>query len=273
VIFEERAAPPTLVDIARRLWFIEATPVERYEKILPMPAVHVIANLSAPYRIFDRAGTATLVPDVFVSGLQNEYLVIESPDPIRHVGVELSPTGLGGLATGAPLETTGRVRDATAFFAGIDLTAARIRRTTDPDRILDELEDYLVGLPQHPVDPLASAAVRMLEEDSERAVGDIALALGVSHRALVGRFGQATGTTPKLHARVLRFHRLLDAVHSSGGRPDWATLAVTSGYYDQPHVIREFRRFSGWTPVEYFRLVSEHGPDAARFVPLDQVPD
>lgn len=272
VIFEERPAPEVLAGIATRLWCIETMPTARYEKILPTPAVHVIANLSAPYRIFDRAGTASLVPDAFVSGLQNEYLVIESPDPIRHVGVELTATGLGALSPAAPSETAGQVRDASAYLGGIAAIAARTRPMADPGRVLDALEDYLVALPQHPTDRLATAAVRMLEEQSERPVGEIALALGVSHRTLVGRFGRATGTTPKLYAQVLRFHRLLDAVHASGGRPGWATLAVTSGYYDQPHVIREFRRFSGWTPVEYIRLVAEHGPDAARFVPLDHVP-
>lgn len=272
MIFEERPAPASLAGIAARLWFIETTPVARYEKILPMPAVHVIANLSTPYRVFDRAGAATLVPDVFVSGLQNEYLVIESPAQIRHVGVELTATGLGALAPGAPRQTSGKVRDASAYLVGLGAAAALIGSEGDPHRILNGFEDYLAALPQHPVDALAAAAARMLEEESERPVGDIALVLGVSHRALIARFGRATGTTPKLYAQVLRFHRLLDAVHASGGRPEWATLAAAAGYYDQPHVIREFRRFSGWTPAEYFRLVTEHGPDAARFVPLDQVP-
>jgi len=37
-------------------------------------------------------------------------------------------------------------------------------------------------------------------------------------------------------------------------------------------VIRTFRRFSGYTPAEYLRRVKEFGPEAASFVPLDEVP-
>jgi len=37
--------------------------------------------------------------------------------------------------------------------------------------------------------------------------------------------------------------------------------------YDQSHVIRDFRRFTGYTPADYHRRVSAAGPDAVRFVP------
>jgi AraC-like DNA-binding protein len=38
-----------------------------------------------------------------------------------------------------------------------------------------------------------------------------------------------------------------------------------NGYYDQPHFIREFKEFSGFTPGEYLRL---RGP-YPRHVPLE----
>lgn len=66
--------------------------------------------------------------------------------------------------------------------------------------------------------------------------------------------------------------RALALIDADPERLAWTELAVTAGYDDQPHVIRAFRRFSGWTPTEYHRLIVEHGPDAARFVPLEQLP-
>jgi AraC-like DNA-binding protein len=35
--------------------------------------------------------------------------------------------------------------------------------------------------------------------------------------------------------------------------PRWARLAVAAGYYDQPHLIREFRSLAGLTPGEVHR--------------------
>lgn len=103
---------------------------------------------------------------------------------------------------------------------------------------------------------------RRSNAEPEAAIGDLATAIGVSHRTLIARFRDATGLTPKAYAQVWRFHRFVAAVQENGEAPDWAGLAATSGCYDQPHVIRAFRRFSGWTPAEYYRRVVEFGPDA-----------
>ncbi|GEK80124.1 helix-turn-helix domain-containing protein [Agrococcus baldri] len=271
-IYEELVVPAGLAGIATRLWQLEATPLHRYEKILPLPNVHLIVNLSDPYRLFGRAGRAAEVVDAFVSGLQRECLVIESPTRIRHVGVELTPAGLHTMAPQHAAASAGAVQDARRLLAGVDALVAQLHAASAPDARLRILAEFLLRASAQPPDRLVDDAVRAIGADLDRTIESIAAELGVSQRTLMARFRAVTGTTPKQHAQVLRFHRFVDAVHTAGGRPDWAALAVSSGYYDQPHVIRAFRRFSGWTPGEYYRLAAEHGPDAAHFVPLAQLP-
>lgn len=273
MIFEERYLPDRLAAVATRVWFLETEPLGAYEKILPLPFAHLIVNLSDPYRLFDPGGPATMAADAFVSGLQSGYLVIESPPRIRHVGLELTPAGLHALTPGAGVRAAGRVQDARTLLPGIDGTVARLRAVADvadPDAALDVLE--ALADTAAPVDELVAAGLRLLERDPETTVTAVAEALGTSPATFIARFRSVAGVTPKQHAQVLRFHRFIGTVHESGGAPDWAALAAAAGYYDQPHVIRAFRRFSGWTPTEYYRLVAEHGPAAAHFVPLDQVP-
>ncbi|SFS14681.1 transcriptional regulator, AraC family [Agrococcus baldri] len=270
--YEEIGPPARLTGIATRLWHLEAVPLRRYEKILPLPNVHLIVNLSRPYRLFDRAGRASEVVDAFVSGLQRECLMIESPTRIHHVGVELTPAGLHTLAPHQAAASAGTVQDARRLLAGIGALVAQLHAASAPDVSLRILVDFLSGAVVQPPDRLVADALQLIGAEFDRTVESVSIELGVSQRTLMTRFRTVTGTTPKQHAQVLRFHRFVDAVHAAGGRPDWAALAVTSGYYDQPHVIRAFRRFSGWTPGEYYRLAAEHGPDAAHFVPLDQLP-
>lgn len=262
-----------------RLWFLETPQVRRFEKILPLPFVHLIVNLSEPYAVFDRAGSPTPVGEAFVSGLQTEYLVIESPRLIRHVGVELLPAGLGAITDAAGPQVAGRVQDARPLVPGLgQLVADRVGGDGTED-VLDRLTELLLARrardPRRP-DPLVVDALKALEEDPSRPITD--LVGDRSPRTLLTRFRAATGVSPKAYAQVLRFHRLVSSLADptlDGGQVGsaaWSAIAVESGYYDQPHVIRAFRRFCGWTPTEYARRVGQFGADAALFVPLDEVP-
>ncbi len=55
-----------------------------------------------------------------------------------------------------------------------------------------------------------------------------------------------TGLTPKKLCRVLRFRRA--CALGSLGLP-WSLVALDAGYFDQAHLIRDFREFAGTTPM------------------------
>lgn len=198
--------------------------------------------------------------------------MIESPPLIRHVGMELTPIGLHTMAPLLAAGSAGRVTPALDLLPGIDDLVVRLRASTGPEDALDAVMRHASDVRVREVDPLVDATLVAMQANVDIRIEALASRLGVSHRTLLSRFRTVTGTTPKRHAQVLRFHRFVDTVHESGGNPDWALLAAASGFYDQPHVIRAFHRFSGWTPAEYYRLVAEHGPEAAHFVPMEQVP-
>ena len=87
-------------------------------------------------------------------------------------------------------------------------------------------------------------------------IGEIADEIGISHKHLLREFDRCVGLAPKLFARLCAFQRVIQSV---GHKPsvDWAATAATCGYYDQAHLIREFRAFSGLTPTEY---LTRRGP-------------
>jgi AraC-like DNA-binding protein len=92
--------------------------------------------------------------------------------------------------------------------------------------------------------PLALAAAARLANESVRSV---ASDIGVSERHLRRVFHQTLGVSPKDFSRLARFRR---AVHLAreGREPSWAAIAATAGYYDQAHLIADFRRIGGATP-------------------------
>lgn len=275
MFYEERAAPPGYERLITRLWYLDVLRTARYEKILPLPWGHLVVNLSAPYRLIDASGRATRVEGAFVAGLRTHYLISELPRRLRHVGAEFTPTGLDALTAArgvgrAGTLTGGRVLAAAGILDGAGGLSALMTDLT-PAAALDGLTAFLAGGPAPSPDPVAAAAAEALQRDPGTAVADLARQAGVSRGILSTRFRQATGLTPKSYALVCRFHRLV-ADAQAGASPDWAALAVDSGYYDQPHVIRAFHRFSGWTPAEYHRRIAAFGPAEAFFVPLSELP-
>jgi AraC-like DNA-binding protein len=71
--------------------------------------------------------------------------------------------------------------------------------------------------------------------------------LGYSHKHVIARFHDQVGVPPKLWARLLRFERLRAELQRGSPRT-WAELAVTCGYYDQAHLARDVKRFTGAPP-------------------------
>jgi AraC-like DNA-binding protein len=91
---------------------------------------------------------------------------------------------------------------------------------------------------------LALAAADRLTSTNVNAV---AADLGVSERHLRRVFHEAVGVNPKTFAKLTRFHRALGAARKDA-HAGWASIAAAAGYYDQAHLIAEFRAIAGVTP-------------------------
>jgi len=76
------------------------------------------------------------------------------------------------------------------------------------------------------------------------SVAGVAQTVGRSVRTLGGWMDDAVGLSPAAWTRVRRLQRALAlAAHE----PDGAALAYAAGYYDQPHLCREFKAVVGVT--------------------------
>jgi transcriptional regulator GlxA family with amidase domain len=64
-------------------------------------------------------------------------------------------------------------------------------------------------------------------------------------------FQEQVGLSQKLFGRLLRLEHALKLAET---RSDWADVAVTRGYSDQSHLIRDFRAQTGATPIEFAAL-------------------
>jgi AraC-like DNA-binding protein len=101
------------------------------------------------------------------------------------------------------------------------------------------------------VHPAISFALRgMRTAPTDLRIAQIQASTGYSPRRFMTLFTNAVGLTPKLYSRINRLRSVVEHV-ARGGTVAWADLASEYGYYDQSHLTRDFREFSGVTPGEY----------------------
>ncbi len=94
--------------------------------------------------------------------------------------------------------------------------------------------------------------IRHLHADLRRApsLGELAAVTGLERFRLLRAFRRETGVTPRGYLLQLRLQRAQQVL--SAGQPV-AKAAVESGFYDQAHLHRHFRRTFGATPGAFAR--------------------
>ena len=124
------------------------------------------------------------------------------------------------------------------------------------DRAIDERLALARGTRAH-----AELALHAASRLAIASVSEVATALRVSERNLRRVFRDTVGVGPKTFARLERFRRALDAARAQDA-PTWALIALDAGYYDQAHLIADFRAIAGVTPqalVEEMRVACSLG--------------
>jgi AraC-like DNA-binding protein len=214
-------------------WVLEGAAPGVVQRVVPDGRPELILNLGQPFESLQN-GYWRAQPHCFLAGQLTGPLLLRAPDVTRIMGVRFRPGGAAQLL-GMPVgELTDRV------VAADDLGLKRLAECSN----LPDLEGALLGLERGSADPLVDEAARLLSGSLD--VSDAAALLGVSRRQLERRFKTRVGMSPKYFARIRRFQRVFHAMEEDSA--GWVDAAADCGYYDQAHLIRDFRAFAGKPP-------------------------
>jgi len=220
------------------------------QRIVPDGRTELIFNLGRPFASEQRGAWKTQ-PQSFIAGQITGPLLLRSEGRTRTLGIRFHPHGATRIL-GMPVR---ELTDAEVPLGDISPRLhQRFARLGDlsPSQGLAALDDIVDECTRDHAedeeDSLVSAAVGAFERAGGlMSIGDVADYVGLSQRQLQRRFLDAVGILPKLFCRMQRFQRVFRAMEAP--HVDWVDAAVDCGYYDQAHLIRDFREFSGKTPT------------------------
>jgi len=223
---------------------------------MPNGTLQIMVNLTGDsFTLLDRTDgrVSGSVRGALVAGPHSRASVIDASSPDRLIGVAFKPGGAFpflGMPAGELCDQCPPLEALWGARAG----ELRERLLEAPDaaarfRVLERallFEGRQLG--RHPA--VAYALARFQSRDRTPTVAEITERVGLSARHFIQLFGGEVGLTPKLYSRIRRFQNVLAVVHR---RPsaDWADVATSAGYYDQAHLIHDFRDLGGLTPSAY----------------------
>ncbi|WP_437575882.1 helix-turn-helix domain-containing protein [Sorangium sp. So ce887] len=192
--------------------------------------------------------------DVWVAGPRTHAIFKSKTGFARTVTVRFKPGWSVPLLGVAASELTDRIVPLEDVWGRAgrelcgELLAARSRA-----EVVDRVARALAPRAGQPFETasgqLARRAVCLLEGGEVR-VESVADRLGVTARHLRRAFTENVGIGPKEFARTVRLQR---AVRMAATSCDWARIAADAGYYDQAHLIADFRQLVGLTPGAFFK--------------------
>jgi AraC-like DNA-binding protein len=231
--------------------------------ILPGTGVSLIVNRGDLWAAGRSLATSALLPRICVVGSATRARILRVGRSVHAVGAGFLPM-LADAVFGVPaselvdqivpLEDLWRRDDVERLSSSLSRLESR--------RAVSVLKDALmarIGRP-HEHDVIGQRAPALITRYAGRiSIDDMARSHGVSRRQFARRFGAAAGLPPKLFARITRFQALVHALLATDVSR-WASMSPSVGFYDQAHMINEFRAFTGSSPTVFFQ---PHGSDIA----------
>jgi len=249
---------PALTAHVSTLWFGAGQVRYQRDRILPSSNCFLLFNLGPRQYLIEPGPPERRIAfdDIWYCGPQQSPIDTEAPHGSILLGVAFRAGGVRPWLHADASECADRVLPLSALLGDSVLgLRQRLLETADTGTRFDLVEAWLLSrLNEHyrPSAWVCNALQRIAASAGQVAIASLVAEAGVSRKHFAERFAVEVGIGAKSMARILRFQRAMELLPQYQHVP-WAELAAHCGYYDQSHLIRDFRTFSGCAPCDFLK--------------------
>lgn len=244
-----RVSLSAILECVWEVWDPRPRATRGVERIVPDGCPELILHLRDPFAR-TVGGRWRTQPRAFLAGPLSRPWLVRAGRRVRTLGLRFRP-GAATAAFAIPMrEALDRelpLADLVGRAAVLRLVRAVTAARTRAARFhaaQEWLDARVVGAP--PAET-GQAVRRILATRGQRRVDELARALGTSRRRLERAFLRDVGLRPKLFARIVRLNAVLAGLDPAE-RVRAVDLALDAGYFDQAHLLRDFRDLAGRSP-------------------------
>lgn len=246
-----RLITPTapLAGFVKQYWILRTGAVS--ERIIPSGNIQLCFYSGASLACGGQVWNSQAV----LCGQSSGFADLQVLGGIRIISVVFQPYGAHTFFALPMAELCGqKVTAGQLSDAGLRELEQRIAGTPDDDACIGMIEAFLQkrfrSEAEYNYRRMLSAIALIDRSGGEVRLPELARAACLSGKQFQRVFSAYVGMKPKEFLRVVRFQYALSVLQRSPGM-SFSRLAYECGYYDQSHLINEFRAFSGYTPGEY----------------------
>lgn len=189
-------------------------------------------------------------PLTVVIGPQFSRVNIKVQSRLSAIRVDFLPGGMYRML-GIPMhELFDRGFDALNFF-GAEMRSIneQLQHTSNLVEGKNIVEKFLLNTVKNlkQILPFDSAIHVLLNKNGDVSIEKIASLSCLSLKQFERKCKERIGMNPKLYARILKFSKAY-RLHEAFPHLSWTKIAYEAGYYDQMHMIKDFKVFAGVNP-------------------------
>ena len=96
----------------------------------------------------------------------------------------------------------------------------------------------------------------LLPNNKEMTIAEIAKKSSVTQKTLIRHFERHLCKTPSDFRKIVRFRNAMKQKSLEGTADNLTDISYISSYFDQSHMIKDFKALTGYAPKEFFKKLS-----------------